>query len=103
MHDVSFSLVTRHLPVWFLLLGLIFPRIALLARWWQSQPGSVHSVGLIPLITSVIVPRLVILYLIYNDAGISGWFLLHAVALVITWGGVGGREVRRRRRRADDI
>ncbi len=96
MHPFTFSLVTHTLPVWFLLVGLFLPRIALLVRWWDSQPANFHSIGLIPLIASILVPRIVFLFLIYNDAGITGWFLLHAVALVIAWGGFGGSQVRRR-------
>ena len=102
MHGVTLSLVTHTLPVWFLVFGLFLPRIALLVRWWESQPASLHTVGLVPLVASILVKRLVILFLIYNDAGITGWVLLHAIALVITWGGLGGRQVRRRRRFDDD-
>jgi len=96
MHATTLSFVTHTLPLWFLVVGLFLPRIALLVHWWESQPANFHSVGLIPLIAAVAVPRLLILFMIYNDGGVSGWFLLHAVALVLAWGGLGGHQVRRR-------
>lgn len=101
MHGFTLSLVTHALPVWFLVVGLFLPRIALLVRWWDLQHGDVRSVGLVPLVASVLVPRIVFLFLIYNDAGITGWFLLHAVALVITWGGFSRRQMNRGRRSTD--
>ncbi len=101
MQGFTFNLVTHALPAWFLLVGLFLPRIALLVRWWDSQPANVHSVSLIPLLAAILLPRVLILFMIYNDAGITGWFLLHAIALVIAWGGIGGRQLRRRR--SDDI
>ncbi len=83
------------------MLSLFLPRISLLILWWQGQPGPVHTLGIVPLIFAVVLPRLLILYLIYNDLGITGWFILHVVALVVAWGGIGGGQMRRRR--ASDV
>jgi hypothetical protein len=38
--------------------------------------------------------------LIYTDQGFSIWFLIHAIALVMVWGG-GGHRISRRRRYDD--
>ncbi len=101
MHTITFDFITHVLPFWFLVLSLFLPRISLLVLWWQGQPGPMHTVGLVPLIFAVGLPRLLILYLIYNDLGVSGWFLVHLIGLFITWGGIGGGQVSRRRRSSD--
>lgn len=95
MHSYTLSFVTHTLPFWFLVVSLFLPRVALVVHWWERQPADFHSVGVIPLIAAILVPRLLILFMIYNDQGVTGWFLLHAIALLLAWGG-GGHQVRRR-------
>ena len=68
-----------------------------LLPWLGSQTGPYHVIGIIPLLAALLVPRILILLMIYNDAGVGGWFLIHAVALVLAWGGFGGSQFRRRR------
>ena len=97
MHTNTLTFATHLLPFWFLVLSLFLPRISLLVLWLGSQTGPYHVVGVIPLIAAIILPRLLILFMIYNDGGIGGWFLIHAVALVLTWGGFSGSQIRRRR------
>lgn len=101
MHTYGLTFLIHTLPFWFLVLSLFLPRVSLLVLWLGSPTGPYHTVSLIPLIAAVIVPRLLILFMIYNDQGITGWFLLHAIALLITWGGFSGSQWRRRR--ADDL
>ena len=60
------------------------------------------TVGLIPVIVALIIPRILILFWIYQDQGISIWFLIHLVALVLAWGGGGHRITRRRYRQVND-
>ncbi len=86
------------LPLWFLIVALFIPRIALFAAWLQGNLVPFHLFGWIPLVLAAIVPRILILVLIYRDQGLSVWFLIHAIVLVAVWGGVGGRQVQRRRR-----
>jgi hypothetical protein len=86
------------LPLWFLIVALFIPRIALFAAWLQGNLIPFHLFGWIPLLLAAIVPRILILVLIYRDQGLSVWFLIHAIVLVAVWGGVGGRQVQRRRR-----
>jgi hypothetical protein len=45
----------------------------------------------------MLIPRIFILFWIYQDQGITIWFLLHLIALLCAWGG-GSRTVHRRRR-----
>jgi len=43
------------------------------------------------------VPRLLILFWIYQDQGIGLWFLIHVIGLLVAWGGGGSRVYSRRR------
>jgi hypothetical protein len=85
------------LPLWFLIVALFIPRIALLCAWLEGNLVPFHLIGWIPPILAVIVPRILILVLIYRDQGLSIWFLIHAIVLVLVWGGTGHKQMRRRR------
>jgi hypothetical protein len=54
--------------------------------------------GWIPLLFWLLLPRALVLYLIYLDQGIHLWFLIHLVVALLVWGGSGGYHSRRRRR-----
>ena len=100
-HDL---LGTHALPLWFLVLSLFLPRLCIVLAWLQhSIPVYIPSaVGLIQIVVAVLIPRLLILFWIYSDQGIGLWFLIHAVGLVLAWGGGGTRAVQRRRVRVVD-
>jgi hypothetical protein len=57
-----------------------------------------HLRGLLPPLVWLFLPRVLVLYLIYVDQGLSLWFLIHLVAAVLVWGGSGSYHSRRRRR-----
>jgi hypothetical protein len=99
MHQYSVALPVHAIPLWFLVLSLFLPRICILLAWLQHSMTAYipPAVGLIPVIVAVLVPRLLILFWIYQDQGIGLWFLLHVIALLFAWGG-GGNTVYRRRR-----
>lgn len=101
MNSIHIDLTTHLLPFWFLVVSLFIPRIALLVAWLQQQLAPFHLTGIVPLLGAILVPRILILVLIYQDQGISAWFLIHAVVLLLVWGGTGGNQVRRRRYRDD--
>jgi hypothetical protein len=90
-------LVIHALPLWFLVFSLFLPRIALLLLWLEGPVAAFHLHGLIPLIVAVLLPRVLILYLIYLDQGISLWFIIHLVAALMVWGGSGSYHSRRYR------
>jgi len=92
-------MVIHVLPLWFLVFALFLPRIALLLLWLQGSTLPFHLHGLLPLVVAVLLPRILVLYMIYLDQGISLWFIIHLVAMVLTWGGSGGYYSRRRRYR----
>ena len=95
------NLTIHLLPLWFLIFSLFLPRIALIVAWFDRDLVPFHlGTSLIPPILALLVPRLLILFLIYQDQGFSTWFLIHAIALLLAWGG-GGHQISRRRRRDD--
>jgi len=97
--NFSLTLPIHAIPFWFLVLSLFLPRISIAVAWFQhSIPQFIPStVGTIPAIVALLIPRILILLWIYQDQGITIWFLLHLIALLIAWGG-GSHTVYRRRR-----
>ena len=86
------------LPLWFLVFSLFLPRIALAVYWLESAMLPFHLHGWLPLVVAILLPRVLVLYLIYLDQGISLWFLVHLVTAVLVWGGSGSYHSRRRQR-----
>ena len=97
MHGFQITLVTHILPLWFLVVALFLPRIALALAWLQGNLVPFHLHGWVPVVAWAIVPRILILVLIYQDLGLGWWFLIDAVVMLLVWTGVGGRQARRRR------
>jgi hypothetical protein len=89
-------LVSHRLPFWFLVFALFLPRVSLAVAWFQGLLVPFHLPGLISLLVGILLPRVLVLYLIYVDQGVSLWFLIHLVAAVVVWGS-GGHQIRRRR------
>jgi hypothetical protein len=94
-------MVIHTLPLWFLVFSLFLPRIALFLLWLEASLTPFHLHGLVPLVFAILLPRVLVLYLIYLDQGISLWFIIHLVAALMAWGGSGGYYSRRRRYRED--
>ena len=96
---MNFTFPIHAIPLWFLVLSLFLPRVCILVAWVEhSMVRYIPPVeGLLPIVVAVLIPRLLILFWIYNDQGITIWFLLHVIALIVAWSG-GGHTVYRRRR-----
>jgi hypothetical protein len=94
--DLHVLLVIHVLPLWFLVFSLFLPRIALLLLWLQDGLMPFHLHGIVPLLFAVLLPRILVLFLIYLDQGIGLWFVVHLVAALMVWGGSGGYHSRRR-------
>jgi hypothetical protein len=86
------------LPLWFLVFSLFLPRLALLVYWVETAMAPFHLSGWIPLVVAILVPRVLVLYLIYLDQGFSLWFLIHMVTALVVWGGSGSYHSRRKHR-----
>jgi hypothetical protein len=95
--NFDFVLTTHVLPLWFLVLALFLPRVCLAVAWLQHNLVPFHLHGYIPLFIALLLPRVLVLVLIYQDQGLTLWFLVHLVALLLAWGGGGSRIVGRRR------
>jgi hypothetical protein len=92
-------MVVHTLPFWFLVFSLFLPRVALFVLWLEGATVPFHLHGILPLVVAVLLPRILVLYLIYLDQGVSLWFVIHVVAALLAWGGSGGYYSRRRRYR----
>ncbi len=97
--NLNIAVGTSTMPLWFLVLSLFLPRLCLVLAWLQHNlPAHLPaSLNLIQIAVGLLIPRILILFWIYTDQGISLWFLIHAVALVFAWGGGSTRYARRRR------
>jgi hypothetical protein len=97
--NFSLTFPVHAIPLWFLVLSLFLPRICMVVAWLQHSMTTYipATVGIIPVIVALLIPRVLILFWIYTDQGITIWFLLHLIALLIAWGGGGSRVYRRRR------
>ena len=86
------------LPLWFLVFALFLPRIALLVDWLLGGLMHFYLGVLVPLLFWALLPRVLVLFLIYVDQGLSLWFVIHLVVALLVWGGSGGYHTRRWRR-----
>ncbi len=99
--NFSLTLPVHAIPLWFLVLSLFLPRVCIFVAWMQHGMGHYipATVNLLDVVVALLVPRLLILFWIYTDQGITIWFLLHVIALLCAWGGGGNRISNRRRYR----
>jgi hypothetical protein len=94
--DVQFWWTIHTLPLWFLVFSLFLPRLALLVYWLDGQALPFHIHGWVPLVVAVLVPRLLVIYLIYMDQGVSFWFIVHLIAALIVFASGGRYQTRKR-------
>ena len=82
------------IPLWFLILSLFLPRLALFIGWihmWRSiipQPWA----GVVWLF----LPRVLVLILIHAYLGFTLWFWIHLVTAVLVWSSGSAATSRRR-------
>ena len=95
--NFNLAFVVNRLPLWFLVFALFLPRLAMAVAWFQGVLAPFHLQGIIPPLFWLLLPRILVLYLIYVDQGLTLWFLVHLVAALLVWGGGGHRMTRRRR------
>jgi len=96
----SLTFPVHAIPLWFLVLSLFLPRICIVVAWFQHSLPTAFipaSVNLIEIIVAILIPRILILFWIYQDQGITIWFLLHVIGLIIAYGGGSRRVITRRR------
>jgi hypothetical protein len=89
-----------HNPLWFLVLSLFLPRLALFIGWFDGWSFGVHP-PLATLLLWAFLPRVLVLISVYSLQGMGTWFFIHLFAAVVTWSGSAGAVSRRRRDRLD--
>ena len=82
------------LPLWFLLLSLLLPRIALIIAYFRHDLAAFSLPGWIPPALGVVIPRALVLILIFLDRGFGGWLLVHAIAMACTYLSAGSSKKR---------
>jgi hypothetical protein len=93
----------HNLPFWFLVFSLFLPRIAFVVAWLQSTLIPFHLETVVkgpfgpwvPVVFWALLPRVLVLYLIYVDQGVTVWFIVHLVVALLVWGGSGSYHSRR--------
>lgn len=73
------------LPLWFLLLAVFLPRVSLLIAYFGDILQNYYLSGWIPPILAVLIPRALVLILIFQDQGFSIWLVIHAFAMVFVY------------------
>ncbi len=93
--DMQFWTV-HTLPLWFLVFSLFLPRFALLVLWLDGHALPFHADGWISLLGAIVLPRVLVLYLIYTDQGAGFWFTVHLIAALVILASGGRYQTRRR-------
>jgi len=86
----------KDLPIWFLLLSLLLPRISLLIAYFHHDVALGIFRGWIPPTLAVLIPRVLIIILIFQDRGFGGWLLLHSVVMTCVYLSAGKQQQQRR-------
>ncbi len=87
---------TLHTPLWFLVLSLFLPRVALFIGWLDGWSFGVTE-PIAELVLWAFLPRVLVLISVYMLQGVGLWFLVHLLAALCTWTGSGVYTTRRRR------
>jgi len=82
MNDTTF---TTEFGIWFLLISLFLPRFCLFFWWVCGNLPHNTTPFVVDLLTSIFIPRVLILVWIFQAGGFNIWFYLHLVALIIAW------------------
>lgn len=76
----------EQLPLWFLLVSLALPRISLLIGYFITDISIITSLnGWVAPAIGVLIPRALVLILIFQDRGMSPWLLVHAIAMAAVY------------------
>ncbi|MDQ2924525.1 MAG: hypothetical protein M3R43_03060 [Acidobacteriota bacterium] len=102
--NFSLTFPQHNIPLWFMVLSLFLPRICMAIAWFQHSMTQFipPTLNIIPVVVALLIPRVLILFWIYQDQGLTFWFLIHLIALLIAFGG-GSHRVYRRRRRVEYV
>ena len=71
------------IAIWFLVLGLIFPRITLFIAWMGGSIPANNIPFIGDLFMAIFVPRVLIIIYIATNMGFCPWFWIHLAFLAI--------------------
>jgi hypothetical protein len=91
-----------HNPLWFLVLALFLPRLALFIGWFDGWSFGIHP-PLAALLLWAFLPRVLVLISVYSLQGVGFWFFLHLLAAAIAWSGSSRVVYQRRGRRRERL
>jgi hypothetical protein len=75
----------EQLPLWFLMLSLVLPRVALLISYLTNGLDAYSLHGWVPPGLAIAVPRVLVLILIFMDRGFSLWLLVHSIVMAFVY------------------
>ena len=75
----------KQLPLWFLLLSLLLPRICLVVAYYIDKFALYSLTGWVPPVLGVLIPRALVLIIIFQDRGFSPWLLVHAIIMAAAY------------------
>ena len=80
------------IAVWFLVLSLFVPRIALLIAYFSGAipPNDIPFWG--DFFMAVFLPRVLILIYIIMNLGFGAWAIVHLIVLLMVWGTANARR-----------
>ena len=82
----------EQLPLWFLILAIFLPRIALIIAYIAHHLVPYHLHGWVPPTLAILLPRILIIILIFQDRGMSVWLLVHGLALAAVYASAGRKN-----------
>ena len=75
----------KQLPLWYLLLSLLLPRICLVVAYYVDKLALYSLTGWVPPVLGVLIPRALVLIIIFQDRGFSPWLLVHAIIMAAAY------------------
>ena len=88
----------EHLPLWFLIVSLVVPRISLLIAYLIHKLDTYSLHGWVPPTIGVLIPRVLVMILIFQDRGWSGWLLVHGLFAAAVYSATGRSRSHRSRK-----
>ena len=87
-------LSTTVLPLWFLVLALFLPRVALFLGWLQEFRFPMQFP--VDAVFWLLLPRVLVLIMIYTRQGLDNWFWVHLLVALLVYAGGSHQVVSRR-------
>ena len=80
----------ENLRLWFLILALFLPRVSLIIGYFSGMLLPFNFHGWVPPTLGVLVPRVLVLVMIFQDRGFSLWLVVHGIAMALVYMAAGG-------------